>query len=235
VAALAAIAPPVLATHEGVVVLRDDMLEGGSKVRVAPGLLGSSDEWVFAGPAQGYAQVALAIACEMTGKRAVFFTAARKEPHELTRRAMAHGCKVVFVPHGRMSNVQAKAREYCYLTGARFIELGLLLPGMEDALWAFARTLPVDPRQVWVTAGSGTLARACAKAWPRAQVHAVRVGMRPSLPDDVIEHQAPEAFDEPAEFPPPFPSARSYDAKAWRFISALAPQDGSAFFWNVGA
>lgn len=225
---------PVLREHEGVLVLRDDLLEGGSKVRVAPRLLASNDEWVFAGPAQGYAQVALAIACEMTGKRAVFFTAQRREPHELTRRAMAHGCKVVWVPHGRMSNVQAKARAYCAMTGASFIELGLLLPGMEDALTEFARSLPLgDMDSLWVTAGSGTLARACARAWPRLELHAVQVGMRPRLPGRCVSHHAPEAFEEPARIPPPFPSARSYDAKAWRFIRDH--RRPGAFFWNVGA
>jgi hypothetical protein len=169
----------------------------------------------------------------MTGRRAVFFTAQRTEPAELTRRAMAHGCKVVMVPHGRMSNVQAKARAYCALTGAAFIELGLLLPGMEDALTALASSLLIRPPQVFVTAGSGTLARACARAWPAAELHAVQVGMRPRLPPLAIRHTAPEAFPQPAQFPPPFPSARSYDAKAWRFVREHAQR--GAFFWNVGA
>jgi hypothetical protein len=230
-----AVAAPVLAEHEGIVVLRDDLLEGGSKVRVAPRLLASNEEWVFAGPAQGYAQLALAIACEQEGKRAVFFTAARKVPHPLTAQAMRHGLKVVWVPHGRMSNVQAKARAYCAMTGATHIPLGLLLPGMEDALAGLARSLPADPREVWVTAGSGTLARACGRAWPDAELHAVQVGMAPRLPARCVHHIAPEPFEAPAQLPPPFPSARAYDAKAWRFAATLGRRDGHALFWNVGA
>lgn len=227
--------PPLIAVHDGIQVVRDDLIEGGTKVRVAPKLLAGADEWVFAGPAQGYAQLALAIACEQTGKRGVLFTAARKEPAPLTAASMRHGLRVVMVPYGRMSNVQAKARAYCEMTGARFVELGLLLPGMEDALFDLARTIPADPREIWVTAGSGTLTRALARAWPDADVRAVQVGMPPKLPSRAKLYVAPEPFDKPAKLPPPFPSAINYDAKAWQFVSAHARRDGHALFWNVGA
>lgn len=230
------IPPPSLVFHDDILVVRDDLIEGGSKVRVAPRLLGSSDEWVFAGPAQGHAQLALAIACERSGKRGVFFTAARKRPLPLTLQAMSHGLKVVFVPYGRMSNVQAKARAYCEMTGARFVELGLLLPGMEDALFELASGLDADPLQVWVTAGSGTLSRALARAWPNAEINSVQVGMAARLPDRAIRWHAPERFEDNATGKlPPFPSAINYDAKAWRFVDAHARRDGRALFWNVAA
>lgn len=229
-----ALTAPSLVWHDDILVVRDDLIEGGSKVRVAPGLLDSAEEWVFAGPAQGHAQLALAIACERTGKRGVFFTAARKTPLPLTVQAMSHGLKVVFVPYGRMSNVQAKARAYCDATGAQFIELGLLLPGMENALYALAAGLDVEPEQVWVTAGSGTLSRALARAWPRAEINSVQVGMSARLPDGAVRWVAPERFEENATGKlPPFPSARNYDAKAWRFVDAHARRDGTALFWNV--
>jgi hypothetical protein len=225
---------PRLVNHAGIIVLRDDLIEGGTKVRVAPPLLAGADEWVFAGPAQGAAQLALAIACEQTGKRAVFFTAARKYPHPTTAKAMRHGLRVVNVPYGRISVVQARAREYCALTGARFIELGLLLPGMEAALAELAASLPFRPAEVWVTAGSGTLARACARAWTSARIHAVQIGMPPHLPPGAILHKAPEGFAEPARGPlPPFPSAICYDAKAWSFAVRYARKDRRSLLWNV--
>lgn len=229
------IAPPRLIEHGGLTVLRDDLIEGGTKVRVAPALLASNDEWVFAGPAQGYAQLALAIACQAAGKRAVFFTAQRNHPLPLTAQAMGHGLRVIQVPYGRISNVQAKARAYCAATGASFIGLGLLLPGMEAALTELAASLPIDPAEVWVTAGSGTLARACAAAWPAAAINAVQIGMKPTLPPGCRHFIAPEPFSRPAQHPPPFPSATYYDAKAWRFARALAHRSPRTLFWNVGA
>lgn len=147
---------------------------------------------------------------------------------------MAHGLRVVFVPAGHIQVVQARAREYCAMTGGRFIELGLKLPGMEDALFRLAASLPVEPEQAWVTAGSGTLARAMARAWPSADLHAVQVGMAPHLPEGATLWKAPERFDEPARGPlPPFPSVLSYDAKLWRFV--LEHAQPGALVWNVGA
>ncbi len=228
---------PEIREHDGILVVRDDLIEGGTKVRVAPRLLSSSDEWVFAGPAQGYAQLALAIACEEQGKRAVFFTAKRSKPLPLTMRAMVHGLRVVQVPYGRISHVQAKARAYCEASGATFIELGLKLPGMEDALVELASALPIEPpAEVWVTAGSGTLCRALGRAWPGAAMNAVQIGMTPHLPEGTRLFVAPEQFSERFSGPePPFPSAEFYDAKAWRFVSEHARRDGRALFWNVGA
>lgn len=228
--------PPALREHDGILVLRDDLIEGGTKVRVAPQLLSSSDEWVFAGPAQGYAQLALAIACEQAGKRAVFFTAKRSTPMPLTVQSLAHGLRVVQVPYGRISHVQAKARAYCEASGASFIELGLKLPGMEDALVELAASLPVTPSEVWVTAGSGTLSRALARAWPGAALNCVQIGMKPKLPEGARVWVAPERFEERASGPlPPFPSAEFYDAKAWRFVSEHATRGPGTLLWNVGA
>lgn len=230
--------PPVVVEHEGVLVVRDDMVTGGTKARVAPDLLAGSDEWVYAGPAQGYAQLALAIACEQEGKRGVFFTAKRKSPLPLTQSSLEHGLRVVQVPYGRLTHVQAKARAYCELTGARFIDMGLKLPGMEDAMAAVAQGLAaeVQPREVWVTCGSGTLCRALARAWPNAQINAVQIGMHPELPEGARLWVAPERFEEVATGPtPPFPSAEFYDRKAWRFVLEHAAKDGSALLWNVGA
>lgn len=231
-----ALPEPVLEEHDGIVVVRDDLVEGGTKVRAAVQCLDSAEEWVYAGPAYGYAQLALAIACEALGKRSVLFMAKRKEPTVITRHALRHGLRVVMVPMGRLSNVNAKARGYCDATGASLIPMGLKLPGMEAALLAVARQVAerVDPRQVWVTAGSGTLASVLAEAFPRAELHAVQVGMRPVLPLDAKLWVAPEAFDQPASGElPPFPSAVNYDAKAWRFVAEHAARDGSALLWNV--
>jgi hypothetical protein len=234
VADLAQLEAPQLREHQGLIVVRDDLIEGGTKVRVAPHLLESNDEWVFAGPAQGYAQLALAIACEQTGKRAVFFTAKRRELLPLTLQSMRHGMRVVQVPYGRISHVQAKARAYCAASGASFIELGLKLPGMEDALVALAGTLAIpEPEEIWVTAGSGTLARALARAWPSATINAVQIGMRPHLPEGARLFVAPERFEESASgAEPPFPSAEFYDRKMWRFVQAFAHP--GALVWNVG-
>lgn len=225
---------PVIVDHDGILVVRDDLILGGTKARVAPGLLSGDDEWVYAGPGQGFAQLALALAAEATGKTAVFFTPQRAVPTAVTAAAMRHGLRVVWVPFGRLNVLQARARSYCEMTGARLVPFGLLLPGLGCALETLARSLPVDPAEVWVAAGSGTLASALARAWPDAQVNAVRVGAPPHLEPGARIWEAPESFTQPASGPlPPFPSVATYDAKAWRFAVAHARRDGRALFWNV--
>lgn len=78
-------------------------------------------EFVDASPAYGYAQLALAYSCSDCGKRATIFTAKRNKPHPLTLAAKQAGARIVMVPRGYLSNVQAKARQYAPLVGAAYV------------------------------------------------------------------------------------------------------------------
>lgn len=215
-------------------VVRDDELPGGTKRRVLPALLAAApeDEFVYAGPAYGYAQVALAYSAADAGKRSTFFLAERAELHPLSVEARAAGCQLVQVPAGRLSVVQARARAYATAVGARFLPLGFDVPEFIKGLASEALRLEVEPREVWCVAGSGSLSRALQRAWPWASHRAVRIGLPPD-PGAAELRQAPEPFAEPAEQLPPFPSCANYDAKAWRFLCAEASP--GALFWNVAS
>jgi hypothetical protein len=222
--------PPVIQEHEGIIVVRDDLVPGGTKQRVLPQFLDAGDEFVYASPAYGYAQVALAKTCQQLGKRATIFTAKRNKMHVRTAEAARSGAKVVMVPHGYLSNVQAKAKAYAETVGAVLLPFGLDFPDFLNALSSIAKSMPVQPEQVWCVAGSGTLCRALQQAWPDAEFMTVRVGAVPSVGSAKLYH-APEPFEKDAKEPPPFPSCSNYDAKAWRFIKAHAKP--GALFWNV--
>jgi hypothetical protein len=226
------IAPPVLETHEGFVVVRDDLVPGGTKRRIIPRLLGAAGEYVYAGPAYGYAQIALAHACREAGKRATVFVAKRGELHPRTREANHAGARVVQVPHGYLSNVRAKAKAYAAAHGAELLPFGLDVPAFHEGLAELARSIGHHPREVWVAAGSGALCRALRVAWPEASFHAVRVGAALTL-EGVTVHEAPEAFERDARVRPPFPSCSNYDAKVWQFMRVHAAP--GALFWNVAA
>jgi len=195
-------------------------------------LLRDGQEFVYASPAYGFAQLALAHACADRGLDASIFVAERKEIAPLTMRAIRAGAEVFTVPAGRMNVVTARARTYAADRGATLLPHGFASPEFHDALVAVARGLDIDPPQVWCAAGSGTLARALGDAWPDAEIVAVQVG-HPARAGRARVIVAPERFEQRATDPPPFPSAENYDAKAWRFFRAVAP-DG-ALFWNVGA
>lgn len=226
--------PPIIQTVEGVRVVRDDLIPGGTKRRVLEPLVAGSpsDEFVYASPAYGYAQIALAHACAAAGKRATVFVAKRNVPHERTAEARAAGARLIEVPHGYLTNVQAKARDYARTVGAELFPFGLDTPEFIKALAEIAKALPVEPREVWSVAGSGVLTRALQRAWPEAVFHAVRIGRTPDAGRATV-WCAPERFEDPARSRPPFPSCDNYDAKAWRFIRQWA-KPGS-LFWNVGA
>jgi hypothetical protein len=222
--------PPLLVEHDGILVVRDDHQPGGTKARALPALFTAAREYVYASPVQGYAQVALAYAAREAGKRATIFCAQRKTLHPRTAEAIAAGARIVPVPNGYLNVVRARARMYCAVSGAVFLPFGLDAPPFLAALAEVALGLDARPREVWTVAGSGVLTRALQIAWPKAQFHAVQIGAVPEVGRATL-YAAPEAFADPAEFPPPFPSCSNYDAKAWRFIKAHAA--GGALFWNV--
>lgn len=223
---------PIIERVGRILVVRDDCIPGGTKRRVIDQLLTGAREFVYASPAYGYAQIALAHACRDLGVQATIFTSKRARLHPRTTEAKGAGAKVVLVPYGYLSNLQARARDYSQASGAQLVPFGLDTPAFISALADVARSLPIHPREVWTVAGSGVLTRSLQLAWPDADFHAVQVGMEPKI-GRARKYQAPERFEDDARQLPPFPSCSNYDAKAWQFIEQHASPD--ALFWNVAA
>jgi hypothetical protein len=223
---------PIIDNHNGILVVRDDLIQGGTKRRVLPSLLHGASEFVYASPVYGYAQIAIAHACREAGFQATVFVAKRNVLHDRTREALKAGAKIVQVPHGYLSNVQSKARAYAEAVGAKLLPFGLDVPEMQKGLTSLAASLPVRPKEVWTVAGSGTLSRALQLAWADATFHAVQVGAVPKIGRAEL-WVAPEKFEKDAKIKPAFPSCSNYDAKAWQFIQKHASP--GALFWNVAA
>jgi len=215
-------------------VVRDDLLTGGTKEAALLSFIEAlpQRELVYAGPRQGYAQIALAAACQATGRKATLFIAQSKVKHSRSLKAAELGAELHEVPCGYLTVVQARAREYCRETGARMLPFGLACDEMERAIESRARDLNISPLEVWSVAGSGTLQRGLQRAWPLAKFYAVQIGKPPQAGRaEVIV--APEKYEQDAKLPPPFPSCLNYDAKAWRHIASKASND--ALFWNVAS
>jgi hypothetical protein len=217
-----------------ILVVRDDLLTGGTKEAALLSFIGSlpERELVYAGPRQGYAQIALAAACKAAGKQATLYLADSMVPHSRTLKAMELGAKVLKAKPGYLSVVQSRARGYCAETGARLLPFGLACEEMVEAIAHRARMLSIVPEEVWSVAGSGTLQRGLQRAWPSAQFFAVQVGKTPDAGTAEIIIAA-EKYEQDAAEPPPFPSCSNYDAKAWQHIVAEA--SNGALFWNVAA
>ena len=235
--------PPVLKEHEGFIVVRDDLLGPGSKVRFLDYLVSKSSEkeFVFGGcPATGYAQISLPALTNKYGKSTHLFMA-KRDPAKYTeyqKRGMALGANYHWVPDGMLNVTKARAREYVEADPSNRIlmNLGLCDPTAIACIAKVAQSLPIDePKEFWTVGSSGTLNRGLQLAWPNAVAHVVQVGHSMSKEEvgRAILWKCPLAFDKPTKEPPPFPSALTYDAKCWGFMKVHAKP--GALMWNVGA
>jgi hypothetical protein len=233
--------PAVIERHGRIDVVRDDLIEGGSKMRFLPFLLGDAEEIVFGGPFCGGAPLALSVIGRETGRRITLFYAKRKALHARQRRALKNGATIYQVPCGYMTNVQAKARAYAAQAGALFLPLGLDVPAAEapfaEAIAAVRRRVG-DPPEVWCAAGSGMLARCLGRGFPSSRIEAVGVGLKSRheaqpFPPNVRLRESPLPFSAESRARAPFPTCPNYDLKAWE-IAALEAKP-AALFWSVMA
>jgi phosphoribosylpyrophosphate synthetase len=91
---------PIVQTHSGIWVVRDDLFPGGTKARFIGQVFDGVQEAVYASPPEGGAQTALAHVARALGKKATIFVAQRAKPHARTLEAARLGAKVVPVSPG---------------------------------------------------------------------------------------------------------------------------------------
>ena len=229
---------PIIKEHDGIKVVRDDLLDGGTKRRAFTIYVKSKpemDEFVYASPRQGYAQLSLAYACKDLGKKCTV-TIPQGERYWLSDAAEELGANIIEVPMGYLTNIQSKAKKYCFDNGAHLIPFGGDHPIIIEAMRQTALSLDVNPTEVWTVMSSGVLSRGLQSAWPDAKVYGVRIGHNTTP----REQGRAETFKSKYQFHqeckelerPPFPSSLTYDSKAWSFIKENANKN--SLFWNVG-
>lgn len=221
---------PIVQQHGHITVVREDLLAGGTKTRYLIQLFEQHDEVVYATPAYGGAQVALAYCAQLSGKRATLFVAKRAQPHGRTLMAARYGAKVYQVPNGYLNVVQARAKRYCADTGAYYLTFGADMPEAIAAIAQAAATIRGDYDQVWCAAGSGTLIRGLQGGIQASSFHAVQVGRDPHVGNAAI-HKHRLAFEQESRALCPFPSCPNYDRKAWELCAAQS--EGRVLFWNA--
>jgi hypothetical protein len=231
---------PIIQEHQGIKVVRDDLLEGGTKRRAFNVYVESFphvEEWVYASPRQGYAQLSLTHACNDLGKRATV-TVPKGQHTWLTDESIRLGCNVIEVPMGYLSVIQKKAREYVLDTpGAQLIPFGGDHPIIIEAIKNVALSLDIEPpKEVWTVISSGVLSRGLQLAWPDEKIYGVQIGHNTTKREKgraQCYYSKYKFQDECKEIDrPPFPSSLHYDSKAWPLIKEYASE--GALFWNVG-
>lgn len=227
--------------HATITVLREDVLEAGSKMRFLPFVVGDAEEAVFGGPFCGAAPHALSCWARDAGKRCTLFYAKRRALHPRQIAAQRNGATIYWVDGGYMSVVQKRARDYADSVGALFLPLGFDVPRAIDPYTAFAERVRKErgsPAQVWCCCASGMVTRILGNAFPDSEVCGVTVGLasrhdKQAFPRNVRLFDSGENFAHETRFSAPFPSCANYDRKAWKVCAQQAR--GSVLFWNVAA
>lgn len=200
-------------------------------------------EFVYAGPATGNAQYALAYCCYLLKKKATVFLSSAPANRDTapTTNALKYGVNIAG-KYVSLAEAQDAATRYCNENPGRFLcPFGLYDPDYIAILKKSIKAAFPDtfsPHRMWITVGSGTVLSALVQLFPKTLFCCVLVG-RNIWQDQYTKQQwkrltiyrAPEKFVQNAEFPPPYKSLKNYDAKAWRFIRDEG-QDGD-YIWNV--
>ena len=232
---------PVIEEHEGFQVVREDLINGGSKVRSGDYFVKSLeniDELVYGScPATGKAQVSLAVLAKKYNKNAVIFMAKRAELNytDQQKHALSEGAEMRWVPDGMLNVTEKRARDYASESDKRLlIPIGVDHPLVVATYAVIAKRMNIQPKEVWTVGSSGTLTRGLQAGWPDADFHCVSVGHKGDFGRATV-YNCPMKFsqDVKPEDTPPFPSVSNYDAKAWKYMKEHASE--GALFWNVSA
>ena len=231
--------PPVIERHGEIDVLRDDLIDGGTKARFLPFLINGAKEVVFGGPFCGGAPYTLAVLGRESGIKVTLFYAKRKNHHRRQVGSLKHGAKIYEVPYGYMTNVQSKAKRYAEDNDALFLPLGFDVPEAEDPFVEFIESIRKkqgDYDEVWCTVGSGMLARCLSRGFPNSSIQGVSVGLKSrqdkqDFGGNVTVHESGYKFAQPSKGNSPFPSCENYDKKAWE--QCVTKSKNRALFWNV--
>ena len=234
----------VISHHNGINVLRDDLLLGGSKTRYLEHILNKNAKgYVYATNVYGGFQIALSGYGLQNKKPVHIFCSHRAKTHENTKvcydlKANVHELKN---KHGKgsgiyFSYVTQKAEQFAEQNGLQLVNFGGNYPAViENIAFTMRRIitkLGKEPDQIWCAVGSGTLLKGILKGTKKANVFGVVVGKSFEMQHERLTLLPyPKPFSYESRFPVPFKSTKNYDAKAFEYCLNFGT--GDKFFWNV--
>ena len=228
--------PPVIKMHDGVRVVRDDLLVG-SKVRGGDLLVSQVKQktLVYVQPRTGLAGVSLLEVAKRHDKKVKLFMPSSKQISHHQACCIERGADYEFHRIAAMPNLNAIAKKWAdEQEDAFFIPLGLKHELVTAGFVKVASQIP-EPEEVWTVISTGVLHRALQIAWPNAKFHCVAVSRNMKSGeighDSIISHPLPFTTAIKEDLPP-FPSVNTYDGKCWASIPKNTGRD--ILFWNVG-
>lgn len=227
---------PVVVEHEGVKVVRDDLIVG-TKTRAGDLLAAklNSDTIVYCQPRTGLAGVSIMDVARHHNKKVVLFMPSSKRVSLHQACCIEQGCTPIFERIAAMPNLNIMAKNWAMERKYSFVPLGLKHELATAGIVYAASKIP-EPDEVWVAISTGVLSRALQIAWPNAKFNCVAVARnlkegelgRANVISEPLEFQTPEK----KENLPPFPTIATYDGKVWKYIPKNSGKN--ILMWNVG-
>jgi hypothetical protein len=235
---------PVVEEHEGIKVVRDDMMVG-SKCRFADLLVQSikEDTLVYVQPRVGLAGVSILEIAKKYGKKVVLFMPSSKRISLHQACCIERGAIPMFRRIAAMPNLNLMAKKWADENGAKFVPLGLkheLVVACASRVAMNLKEVYGEPSACYVATSTGVLVRGLQIGWPNTVFFAVTVSrnMKTGELGRAIPIIEPKEFQAPESKPslPPFPTVSTYDAKVWKYVKQGKEMNPNAnvWMWNVG-
>lgn len=227
---------PVIEVHHGIRVVREDLLDVGSKARFGDLLVSQVPKRrpiVYVAPRFGFAGISLAYLAKRHSRRLVLFMPACKRISDHQMVAIENGAEPHFHRIAAMPNLNKIAREWAVANNGYFVPLGLKHELVTAAIVKVALGLG-QPQRFWTAVSTGVLSRGLQIAWPDAGAVGVAVARNIQAGErgraELMSH--PRAFEQDAldHNPRGFESCSNYDLKVWDYLSDMTCGD---LFWNV--
>lgn len=233
--------PPVITTHDGIDVVRDDLING-SKCRFADLLIQTikEDTLVYVQPRTGLAGISILNIAKRYGKKVVLFMPSSKEISLHQAVCIERGAIPKFRRVAAMPNLNKIAKEWAEANNAKFIPLGLKHELVVACAARVAMNIGPGPDVCFVATSTGVLVRGLQIGWPNTKFYSVCVARNMhegelGNAEPIIE---PLAFAQAEKLKnrPPFETVLSYDSKVWKYALSYKKNnpDKSVLMWNVG-
>ncbi len=234
-------------------VVRDDLLESGTKQRAAIPYISSLaqegySQFVYASPFSGFAQIALAYACSIVGTRCVLFCEKSTDGdfHLFSKISESYGAEICLCEN--LSEAHERSIQFLDSQSE-----GKLIPlGFNDPLFKYYLkkniqkhwknlTVSYKIKELWLPIGSGTLLQTFKEFIDEdVKIYGVNVNILEESDQRIFDIKSnprfqyiksSESFHDVAKVIPPIPSNSYYDAKLFSLLKAHAKN--GAFWWNV--
>lgn len=205
-------------------ILRDDLIEGGTKRRGLEILLKDipAGRIGYAGTVMGHGSLALAHACQDARKTAEIYICGDNADPIIQKIAKTNA-----IIHLQEPMPVAALYDFAKEKGSTILPPAFDMPEFEEALIKAVQDFDVrEYSEIWTCAVTSTLTRALKRAFPDKVFKTVSV-----VKSTEGDFAAPEKYHQPAKVPPPYPSCPYTDAKVWQF--AIKHAKPGALIWNT--